>query len=68
MTKQPESPKPQPASTPSPNPKRPRTESPETLATRALRIRRQLHERLDAEIARHTAKRVELSAIIQCPR
>jgi hypothetical protein len=46
------------------NPKRPRTESPETLATRALRTRRQLHERLEAEIARHTAKRAELSAII----
>jgi hypothetical protein len=52
-------PKPAPA-----KPKRPRTESPETLATRAHRIRRELHERLEAEIARHTAKRAELNTVI----
>jgi hypothetical protein len=64
MSKKPSTePKPAPEPT-KPNPKRHRTESPETLAMRALRTRRQLHERLDAEVARHTAKRQELSTLI----
>ena len=50
--------------TPVPKPKKPRAESPETVAMRALRERRQLQERLDKERERHTARVAELLGAI----